>query len=536
MKNLAELPEDMRSYITFLEKQNQEFISQLSGHDSEVTKLQKQNTTWEVRYNALEERYQLLLYKRFCRTAESLGKDQPLLFDFEGNNDEKPVVESAETPSEEIKAYTRKKAGRKPIDESLPRENVFLDISDEEKECACGVSLVRIGEEISERLQVVPARMWVERIIRPKYACRKCEGSGDEDRAAVRVCPAPASMIPGSITSPGLLSFIFINKYADHLPFYRQEKSFERIGIHISRQNMGNWQQQVYAKLEPLFQLMKSNLQDGPVMQMDETTVQVMGEDDRDDTQKSYMWLARGGPKGRPVVIYEYRPTRAASNIGPFLEGFSGYLQTDGYEGYSSALKAHPDIIHVGCFAHARRRFFEASKIAKKSTTADEGLKYIKSLYRIETALRSQNLSDMEFLAKRKEQCAPVLEKFKTWLDEKNENVLPSSLLGSAISYTLIQWKRLVAYLETPYLTPDNNASENAIRPFVIGRKNWLFAGSPDGAKSSCGMYSLIETAKQNNLNPLIYLTALFEKVPLAQTKADWEALLPWNLQKSGTS
>jgi transposase len=373
--------------------------------------------------------------------------------------------------------------------------------------------------------------MWVERIIRPKYACRKCEGSGDEDRAAVRVSPAPVSMIPGSITSPGLLSFIFINKYADHLPFYRQEKGFERIGIHISRQNMSNWQQQVYAKLGPLFQLMKNNLKAGPVMQMDETTVQVMNEPGRDDTQKSYMWLARGGPKGRPVVIYEYRATRAASNIEDFLDGFSGYLQTDGYEGYASALKIHSDIIHVGCFAHARRKFFEASKIAKKSTTAEEGIKYIKSLYRIETTLRAENLDEAEFLEQRKEKCAPVLECFKFWLDEQNAKVLPSSLLGNAISYTLSQWNRLVAYLETPFLTPDNNASERSIRPFVIGRKNWLFAGSVDGARSSCGMFSLIETAKENNLNPLEYLPILFEKAPLAKTTADWEALLPWNFK-----
>jgi len=502
MTNLADLPKDVQDYIKSL----------------------------EVRYSALEERYQLLLYKRFCRAAETVDKNQPLLFDSEApDTDVEPETEPAET--EEIPSYTRKKPGRKAIDDSLQRQDVVIDIPESEKQCACGCALVRIGEEVSERLQVVPARMWVERIIRPKYACRNCEGSGDEEKPAVRIASAPASLIPGSIVTPGLLAFVFINKYADHLPFYRQEKSFERIGIHISRQNMSNWQQHVYSKLIPLQTLMKDHLKAGPVLQMDETTVQVMNEEGRENTQKSYMWLARGGPPGNPVVMYEYRETRAASNIHSFLEGFSGFLQTDGYEGYGSALKTHPDIIHVGCLAHARRKFFEASKVSKKATTAEEGIKNIKALYRIETDLRAQNLTDSVFLEKRKELCVPVLEAFKKWLEEQNTLVLPSSLTGNAIAYTLKQWSRLIAYLETPFLTPDNNASENAIRPFVLGRKNWLFSGSPDGAKSSCFMYSLIETAKQNELNPLEYLTLLFEKVPQAQTTNDWKALLPWNVK-----
>jgi transposase len=514
MLNQADLPEEIKSYIKSLEKQN---------------------NAWEVRYNELEERYQLLLYKRFCRAAETVDKNQPLLFDHEETADPKNEAKSESDESEQISSYTRKKAGRKPIDDSLPRKDVVIDIPESEKQCACGATLVRIGEEVSERLQVIPARMWVERIIRPKYACRKCEGSGDEEKPAVRVASAPASLIPGSIVTPGLLSFVFINKYADHLPFYRQEKSFERIGIHISRQNMSNWQQRVYDQLKPLFILLKEHLKAGPVLQMDETTVQVMNETDRENTQKSYMWLARGGQRGQPVVIYEYRETRAASNIQDFLEGFSGFLQTDGYEGYASALKTHPDIIHVGCFAHARRKFFEASKVSKKSTTAEAGIKYIKSLYRIEAELRAQNLEDDEFLSKRKELTRPVLEAFKKWLEEQNAIVLPSSLTGNAIAYTLKQWDRLVAYLETPFLTPDNNASENAIRPFVLGRKNWLFSGSPDGAASSCGMYTLIETAKENNLNPMEYLPLLFEKAPLAKTTADWKALLPWNIKNLPT-
>jgi len=263
---------------------------------------------------------------------------------------------------------------------------------------------------------------------------------------------------------------------------------------------------------------------------MDETTVQVMGETERSDTQKSYMWLARGGPPGKPVVLYEYRETRAASHAKQFLCGYSGYLQTDGYEGYDCAVKDMPGIIHVGCFAHARRKFFEASKSANKPQSAEEGIKHIRKLYELESRLRKENLEENHFLEKRREQAEPALDAFKVWLEKRVIEVLPSSLLGIAVSYTLKQWDKLIAYLESPHLTPDNNACENAIRPFVLGRKNWLFNKSPEGAKSSCGIYSLIESAKQNAVEPLLYLRELFERCPSAVSTDDWNKLLPWNI------
>jgi transposase len=293
---------------------------------------------------------------------------------------------------------------------------------------------------------------------------------------------------------------------------------------------MSNWQQQVYQKLIPLFELLKETVKSGSVIQMDETTVQVIGEEDRKDTQKSYMWLARGGPPDKTVIYYEYHPTRAAYTAKEFLHGYSGYLQTDGYEGYDAAVKGMPDIIHVGCFAHARRKFHEASKATKKPQSAEEGMKYIRKLYYIENEMRSQYKDAESFLAERKKLVLPVLEKFKSWLLKRSEEVPPTLLLGKAVHYSLSQWDKMTAYLDSPYLTPDNNACENAIRPFVLGRKNWLFAQSPDGADSSCGMFSLIETAKQNGLVPYNYLMELFEKAPLAVSRNEWEKLLPWNI------
>jgi transposase len=330
-----------------------------------------------------------------------------------------------------------------------------------------------------------------------------------------------------------LLATIFTKKFEMHLPYYRQEKQFEQIGAAISRQDMSNWQQQAYEKLKSLFAMLKETVKSGPVLQMDETEVQVMGEAERSDTQKSRMWLARGGPDGKKVIWYEYRPTRAAYNAMEFLQGYRGYLQTDGYIGYDSAAKDLPGIIQVGCFAHARRKFFEDAKISCKGRSAEEGIKYIRSLYAIENELLDKNMDSDVFLSERKARTGPVLEKFKAWLLKRKDEVPESSLLGKAVYYSLSQWDKMAAYLESPYLTPDNNACENAIRPFVIGRKNWLFCQSVGVAKSSCGMFTLIETAKQNGLVPLKYLAAVFEKALLASSHEDWEKLLPWNIFKS---
>jgi transposase len=501
-----------------------------------IKQLETSLREYQHRYLEIKERYDLLVYRRFVRSAEQLladEKQQPL---FVEETDKTAGATEKQTGQEEVKSYRRKKSGRRPIDPRLHREERILDIPDSEKTCACGAGLTRIGEEVSEKLHIEPPRIYVERTIRPKYACRTCEGTETEGaEKTVRIMPVEPTIIPRSIATPSLLSCIFVHKYEDHLPYYRQEKQFERIGVTISRQDMSNWQQQVYKKLKPIFGLLKETIISGPYIQMDETTVQVMGEENRKDEQKSYMWLARGGPPGKQVTLYEYHETRGGCHAKTFLSGYRGYLQTDGYEGYDAAVKELPGITHVGCFAHSRRKFFEAAKVMEQAGTAEEGINYIKKLYGIEKGLRNkyQKEEDMDlFMADRKVQAMTVLEEFKAWLMKTENEVPPSLLLGKAVGYSLNQWDKLVRYLESPYLTPDNNACENAIRPFVVGRKNWLFNQSPDGAESSCGMYSLVQTAKQNGLVPLKYLTALFEKAPLASSPGDWGKLLPWNIFK----
>lgn len=244
------------------------------------------------------------------------------------------------------------------------------------------------------------------------------------------------------------------------------------------------------------------------------------------------MWLGRGGPPETPLVLYEYQETRRAQHAKEFLKGYSGYLQTDGYSGYDSALKDTPEIIHVGCMAHARRKFIEAGKASKKAGRAEIAITMIREIYRAENILREKNLPEAKFLTLRKAEINPLLEKFKTWLDEKSIQVRPSSLTGQAIAYTLGQWHKLIRFVDSPFLTPDNNATERSIKPFIVGRKNWLFAGSPHGAKASCLFFSLIETAKANNINPYGYLKKIFDQVAINGTEVNPESFLPWNLNK----
>jgi transposase len=482
----------------------------------------------ENKVDSLTEELRLALHRKFGRSSEKIDPSQQDLF-------EEDVPSEEESNSEEqitVPAHRRTKKGRKPLDSSIPREDIIHDIPEEEKICGCGHMLVKVDEVISERLKHIPEQIYVERHIRPKYACKNCEGSGDEDKPVFRIAPAPPSILPGSIVTSGLLAFILVNKFCDHLPFYRQEKRFERIGAHISRQDMSNWTNKVYDVLQFLMDMFKEKIKEGPVIQMDETTVQVLGEEDRPDTSKSYMWLARGGPPESPLVIYEYHETRSSQHAKAFLEGFSGYLQTDGYQAYETALDGNDDIVHVGCLAHARRKFVEAAKASKKAGSAQIAVKKIKDIYRIENSLRDKNLKETEFLNQRKTQIQPLLDDLKSWLDDKAEKVRPSTATGKAISYTLGQWSKIIRFLDSPYLTPDNNAAERSIKPFVVGRKNWLFSGSPTGAKASSLFYSLIETAKANDLNPYGYLYWIFDQYAGKGDDFDSEKLLPWNCDR----
>ena len=521
-------------------EQLQELIKQLvNEHDEERLRLtgeleRERQERIEYQNEALSnfEELQLLRRRLFGRSAEQLSEaeqKQLLLF-----NEAEEIVfgqpaEQTEVERVQVRAHTRVKRGRRPLPAELPRIEVIHDIDEEEKRCACGSDLSRIGEESLEKLEVIPPQMRVRRHVRPKYACKRCEGSGDEERAAVRIAPAVPQLLPKSIASPALVAYIMTAKFCDALPLYRQEKQFQRIGVDISRQDMANWSIAVARRLAPLLELFRGELRNADRIGIDETTMQVMGEEDRKNTSKSYMWVFRGGEAHRPVVEFHYDPSRSGTVAQEILGEYRGFIQTDGYDGYNQ-LGAQPGITHVGCWAHVRRKFYEAKTASKRATSADEALARINALFTIERTLRAEHLSPEQFMRKRREQTEPVFEKLLRWLHERTEQVPASTLLGKAIGYTVNEWPKLIRYVDCVDLGPSNNAVEQAIRPFVVGRKNWLTSGSPAGAKASATWYSIIETAKLNDVEPYLYLRYILSHLPDGARAQDFRALLPWNV------
>jgi transposase len=509
-----------------------------------IEQLKKLAHHYEAENNILREKIRLLNAKLFGRKTEKklygIENGQQVLLFNEAEEYNPPKEEMEEVIEEEIKvpAHSRKKPGRRPLPEDLPRVDVIHDITEEEKVCDCGCIKSRIGEEVSEQLEYIPAVIRVTRNIRPKYVCKNCEGV-EADEPAVSIASLPPMIIPKSIATPGLLAHIMTSKFADAVPFYRQENQFERIGVDIPRSSMCGWAIKVAERCEPLIEIFNKDIRSGPIMSIDETTVQVMKELGRSNTTKSYMWVFRGGIPDKPLLSYQYHPTRSGKEIMEYLKGYKGYVQTDGYGGYDF-LDTIADITHVGCWAHARRNFVDVVKASGKRESvkgrtgvAEDAVLYIQRLYAIEKDARERELSFDDVYELRQERSKPVLIEFKSWLVNKYNQTNPQGLLGKAISYTLNQWERLIRYIDDGRIRIDNNLTENAIRPFVVGRKNWLFSGTPKGASASATLYSLIESAKANNLEPYRYLRFLFEKLPFASTEADYKSLLPNRIDRS---
>lgn len=482
---------------------------------------------YEAENELLREQVRKLFDKLFGRKSEvfrGLNPQLPL-FDMPEPDD---IEQEGEEEQVEISAHARKKRGRKPLPDELPRIEVVHDIAEEDKVCPCGCQLSRIGEEVCEKLDLIPAVIRVLRHIRPKYSCKSCEGVEDEG-ATVKIAPVPPQIIPKGIASSGLLAHILTAKFEDGLPFYRQEKQFSRLGVDLGRATMCNWAMKAAGQCTPLLEMLQSEILSGPLVNADETTVQVLAEPGRSPTTQSYMWIFRGGDPHTPTTVYQYHPSRSGDVARTFLRDYQGAVQTDGYSGYNFLDEAR-GVVHVGCWAHARRKFMEADKARPKKAKPGSTrvvLNHIQTLYKIERKGKKLGLSGQDLVELRQQETLPVLRKFRKWLEKRSLTVTPQSSLGKAVNYTLKQWPRLVAYVEVGEATPDNNLAENAIRPFVVGRKNWLFAGTPDGAQASAAIYSLIETAKANKLDVYRYLRFLFENLPLANSIEDFRNLLP---------
>ena len=505
------LPDD----VATLKRQVQDLTSSLESRTAERDR-------YKAEMDRLQAMLNVLTAKRFGPTSEK-AVDQYALFD----EAEVETVEQGPSEPVSVPGPTRTRRGRKPLPEALPREEIRHDLAEDQKVCSAdGTALKRIGEEVSEQLEVIPAKVRVRRHVRPKYACPACEDNG------IQTAPMPPQPIPGSIASPGLLAHIATAKYVDGLPLYRQETILGRAGVDLPRATLARWMVRLGEAIQPLVNLLGEGLEEGPILQMDETSVQVLKERDRTPTTASYMWVQKGGPPGRPVVRYHYAPTRGHEVPKQLLAGFHGYLQTDGYGAYGTALADRTDIVAVGCWAHARRKFDEALKAQgkPKAGRAREGLAFIQRLYAVERQARDEKRSPEARHRLRQAQARPVIDELRAWLDDGLTAVPPKSVTGKALRYLAGQWHRLVRYLDDGRLEIDNNGAENAIRPFVVGRKNWLFSHSTAGATASANLYSLVETAKACGHEPYAYLRHLFKELPAADSAEAYEALLPWKL------
>lgn len=511
--------EELLERVQLLEKKNAELEA----------KLEKEKTESQAKINWLKEQLRLHRLKRFGASSERTLPGQLELTLFNEVENE-ANLELPEPTVETITYRRRKKRGQRQLMlDNLPVETIEHRLSEEEQVCSCcGGNLHEMSTEVRQELKYIPAEIKVVKHVRYVYSCRHCEK--EEIETPIQTAPMPKPVISGSLASPSILAHIMSQKYVEGLPLYRQEKQLKRMGLDLSRQTMANWI--IYGAdrwFTPLYNRMHQLLLKLDILHADETTLQVLREPGRPATTKSYLWLYRTGIEGPPIVLYDYQKTRAGENPKRFLTGFKGYLQVDGYAGYHKV----ENVTLVGCWAHARREFSDVLKAlppnSLKPVAATEGLKFCNKLFAIERELKE--LAPDERYKKRLEKSKPVLEAFLSWLKIQKHKVLPKSGLGKAIAYCLNQWDKLVAFLEDGRLEIDNNRSERSIKPVVIGRKNWLFSNTPQGARASAIIYSIVETAIVNRLNPYYYLRYLFEQLPnidLTDTDA-LDRLLPWS-------
>jgi transposase len=502
---------------------NTEIIETL---ETKYALLEQENAELTAKLNWYEEQFRLSQKRRFSGSSEATPGQQELF-----NEAEVEAKPAPEPTIEEIAYKRKKKQGKREEDlKDLPVEIIEYRLSPEEQVCpCCSGALHEMSSEVRQELKIVPASVSVVKHVRYVYACRHCDLN--EINTPVITAPMPNPMLPGSLASPSAVAFVMAQKYVEGMPLYRQEQAFGRLGVELSRQTLANWMIQASERwLTPLYDRMHEHLLKQDILHADETTLQVLSEPGRAATSKSYLWLYRTGRDGPGIVLYDYQTTRASKHPTKFLTGFKGYLHVDGYGGYN----ALTNIALVGCWAHARRKFTEAIKAlpADKRNTqvaAKEGLEFCNRLFAIEREIKE--LSNEKRLQARLKRSRPVVDEFYAWLKYQKPRVLPKSAFGQAIGYCLNQREKLESFLTDGRLELDNNRSERSIKPFVIGRKNWLFTNTPKGAKASATIYSIVETAKENGLNPFAYLKYLFEELPNSDIRDEnvLDTFLPWS-------
>lgn len=480
--------------------------------------------------NYLFEQFLLARRRQFGSSSEQLSA-QGRLFDeaevlAEATTEAQDIAPLPPEPAQEqgqnqsASKPTRGKRGPLPTD--LKRVDIIHDVPESQRTCPCGTPMAEIGQDVSEQLDIVPMQIRVLRHIRKRYGC---PGSIHAPVTAA----LPPQPLPKSNASANFLAMLLTVKFVDGLPLTRFGKVLGRHGVPVPDQTLARWVIGSSQVLQPLHNLMRDTLLDGTLIHIDETVVQVLKEKDKRPTSNSYMWVQTGGPPGKPVVVFDYDPSRSGEVPVRLLHDYRGYLMTDGYDGYNKLARTD-GIERLVCWAHVRRRFVEAVKVQPKGKRgrADEAVAMVGKLYRIERD--HKDAVDEDRLLARQQLSVPALAQLHAWMEKTLPVVAPKSALGTALSYMRDYWSMLTRYTERGDLPIDNNRCENAIRPFVVGRKAWLFSDTPAGAHASAVIYSLVETVKANGLEPYTWLRRVLRDLPAAKTVEEMEALLPWNL------
>ncbi|MBR1019240.1 IS66 family transposase [Bradyrhizobium viridifuturi] len=517
-----------------------ELMAQLAANAAEIAALQAEKEALSQRVLKLEEELALARLHRFAPKSEKrvdrlFNEAEQVAAGDEAGGEDGAVVELPDTGLPPADKPEGKKRGRKPLPENLPRERVEYDLPDDQKACpCCHGRMHRMGETVTEQLHI-EVKAKVLQNVRFKYACRNCDRTGIN--TPVVTAPMPAQPLPGSIATASTLAFALVHKYVDGTPLYRLAQTFERAGVPVSRGALGHWVIGSSEKhLSRIYDALKLRLRSQPLVHGDETTVQVLKEQDKEATSTSYMWAYRSGEDSdEPIVLLDYQPGRGQIYPQAFLGDYRGLLMSDGY----SAWRTLEGATHLGCMAHSRRRFVDALKTRKKSGgPPEQALKFFKQLYRVERQARNEKPDKGETQADcirrfRQQHSVPVLNALKEWLDDIAPKVLPDSKLGDAVSYTLNQWEYLTRFTEDGRMPIDNNLLERDIRIFATGRKSWLFSDTVEGAKASAVVYSLMLTCRACGVEPLAWLRHVLTELPQRAVDADINDLLPFNFPKT---
>ena len=457
-------------------------------------------------YGPKNERFNPLQMLLFRQQVEELPLDEP------------SIVEEAGQELTTRRIVKKHKHGRNPLPDHLPRIQIEHDLKDEEKPCpCCGELRVRIGEEVSEQLEYHPASFTVLRHVRHKYACRKCEA--DAVNPQITTAPKPPQPIEKALPGPGLVAYVAVSKLGDHLPLYRLENIFARQKVEVARSTMCAWLAAAGELVRPLVEPMAKRVRASKVVHTDDTRVPIQAPGEG-KCRQGRIWTYIGD-RDHPYVVYDYTPDRTRAGPTNWLRDFKGFLQADAYGGYDGIFHGE-GAIEVACWAHARRKFFEAKETDGQRAAAM--LTFVRDLYAIEDDAKS--LTDDERRTMRQARSVPILAEIKTWLDRQRDVVLPRSSMAQAITYALNQWEALNVYVTEGFLNIDNNAAERALKRVAIGRKNWLFAGNDRAGGTAALLYSLIASAEHHELDPQRYLTSVLARLP-GLPPSDLPKLLP---------